>query len=60
MLNIKHLKTRHIAHTACLCVLYGSENKQRLFPYTTVAVVRLWRRQRVLCAAETYCFCCLD
>jgi len=22
------------AHTVYLCVLYGSENKQRLFPYT--------------------------
>jgi len=24
------------AHTVCLCVLCGSENKQRLFPYTTL------------------------
>jgi hypothetical protein len=24
------------AHTLYLCVLYGSENKQRLFPYTTL------------------------
>ena len=23
-------------HTACLCVLCGSENKQRLFPYTAL------------------------
>jgi hypothetical protein len=24
------------AHTVCLCVLCGSENKQRLFPYTAL------------------------
>jgi hypothetical protein len=26
------LKTLHSAHTVYLCVLYGSHNKQRLFP----------------------------
>jgi hypothetical protein len=26
----------HSAHTVCLCVLGGSENKRRLFPYTTL------------------------
>ena len=26
----------HSAHTVYLCVLCGSENKQRLFPYTTL------------------------
>jgi len=25
------------AHAVCLCFLYGSQNKQRLFPYTTLA-----------------------
>jgi hypothetical protein len=24
------------AHTVCLCVLCGSENKQQLFPYTAL------------------------
>ena len=29
-------KFPHSAHTAYLCVPYGSENKQRLFPYTVL------------------------
>jgi hypothetical protein len=31
---IYHTKTLHSAHTAYLCVSYGSHNKQRLFPQT--------------------------
>jgi hypothetical protein len=30
------LKIRRSAHTVYLCVLCGSENKQRLFPYTAL------------------------
>jgi hypothetical protein len=30
------LKILRSAHTTYLCVLYGSRNKQRLFPYTTL------------------------
>jgi hypothetical protein len=26
----------HSAHTVCLCVLCGPQNKQRLFPYTAL------------------------
>jgi len=29
-----HSQIVRSAHTVYLCVLYGSENKQRLFPYT--------------------------
>ena len=32
----KATKITRSAHTAYLCVLCGSENKQRLFPYTTL------------------------
>jgi len=32
--NIKTIL--RFAHTVYLCVLCGSENKQRLFPYTTL------------------------
>ena len=30
------VKILRSAHTVCLCVLCGSENKQRLFPYTAL------------------------
>jgi hypothetical protein len=30
------------AHTLYLCVLYGFQNKQRLFPYTTLTAWFLW------------------
>jgi len=29
-------KNLRSAHTVCLCVLCGSQNKQRLFPYTAL------------------------
>ena len=29
-------KILHPAHRVHVCVLYGSENKRRLFPYTTL------------------------
>jgi len=32
----QHTKILHYAHTVYLCVLCGSENKQRLFPYTAL------------------------
>ena len=36
-LNVIRVKLRlRSAHTVYLCVLCGSENKQRLFPYTTL------------------------
>jgi hypothetical protein len=31
-----HLKILRSAHTVCLCVLCGSENKRQLFPCTTL------------------------
>jgi len=36
-LCVSQSKTERSAHTVCLCVLGGSQNKQRLFPYTTLA-----------------------
>jgi hypothetical protein len=33
---LQHTKTLHSAHTVYLCVPYGSHNKQRLFPQTTL------------------------
>jgi len=36
-----------------LCVLYGSENKQRLFPYTTLTDWFLQRTECVYCAVRT-------
>jgi len=32
--HVKHSTILHSAHTVYLCVPYGSQNKQRLFPYT--------------------------
>jgi len=34
--QVYHSQTLRSAHTLYLCVLYGSQNKQRLFPYTTL------------------------
>jgi len=34
--EVEHDPILRSAHTVYLCVLYGSENKQRLFPYTTI------------------------
>jgi len=34
---IERSKILRSAHTVYLCVLCGSENKQRLFPYTALA-----------------------
>ena len=34
--SVNALKVPRSAHTAYLCVLCGSENKQRLFPYTAL------------------------
>ena len=33
---VKHSQTLHSVYTVYLCVLCGSQNKQRLFPYTTL------------------------
>ena len=33
---VYHSQILRSAHTVYLCVLYGSENKQRLFPYTAL------------------------
>ena len=41
------------AHTVYLCVLCGSENKQRLFPYTTLTAWFLYSRRRVYCVVRT-------
>ena len=44
-------------HTVCLCVLCGSENKQRLFPYTALTdwSVRITETERVYCAVRAEC-----
>ena len=34
--HVQHTKILRSAHTVYLCVLYGSQNKQRLFPYTAL------------------------
>jgi len=34
--QVKHSVIPRSAHTVYLCVLCGSQNKQRLFPYTTL------------------------
>ena len=34
--QVEHYPTLRSAHTVYLCVLYGPENKQRLFPYTAL------------------------
>jgi len=34
--EVWHPKISRSAHTVYLCVLCGSQNKQRLFPYTTL------------------------
>ena len=34
--KMQHKKILRSAHTLYLCVLYGSENEQRLFPYTAL------------------------
>jgi len=31
-----HSKIIHCAHRAHVCILYGSQNKQRLFPHTAL------------------------
>jgi len=34
--QLEHTQILRSAHTVYLCVLYGSQNKQQLFPYTTL------------------------
>ena len=34
--QVEHSAILRFAHTVYLCVLCGSENKQRLFPYTAL------------------------
>jgi len=41
------------AHTVYLCVLCGSENKQRLFPFTGSTDWFLWPIRSVYCAVRT-------
>jgi hypothetical protein len=41
------------AHTVCLCVLCGSQNKQRLFPYTALTDYFLTETECVYCAVRT-------
>ena len=41
------------AHTLCLCLLGGSENKQRLFPYTALTDCFFYNRDCVYCAVRT-------
>ena len=44
------------AHTGCLCVLYGSQNKQRLFPYT--AFISLYNINWLVFITEMECVYC--
>ena len=48
--NIQQL---YVLPTLYLCVLYLSENKQRLFPYTTLTDWFLQARRSVYCAVRT-------
>jgi len=41
------------AHMVYLRVLYGSQNKQRLFPYAALTDWFLWTRRSVYCAVRT-------
>ena len=34
--QVEYSKIIHCIHTVYLCVFYGSQNKQRLFPYTAL------------------------
>jgi len=34
--KVQHSTILRSAHTVFMCVLYGSESKQRLFPYTVL------------------------
>jgi hypothetical protein len=42
---LQHTKTLHSAHTVYLCVLYGSHNKQQLFPQMPLTswALQRWR-----------------
>jgi len=52
--NIQQFYVLH--HTVCLCVLCGSQNKQRLFPYTTLTVWFFFITETsVYCAVRTQC-----
>jgi len=44
-LNLRFRYSLRSAHTVYLCVLCESENKQRLFPYTTLIDWFLWTRE---------------
>ena len=51
--QVKNLATLRSAHTVYLCVLYGSQNKQRLFPYTALTDWFVYPRLSVCCAVRT-------
>ena len=42
--QVWHSEILRSAHTVYLCVVYGSQNKQRLFPYTTLTDWFIWER----------------
>ena len=44
----------YVLPTQCICVLYGSQNKQRLFPYTTLTywLVFITEMEFVYCAVR--------
>ena len=46
--QVQHLEFLHSAHGSCLCFLYGSQNKQRLFPGVT------WTDRLLLCGQCVY------
>jgi hypothetical protein len=48
--HVKHSAIVRSAHTVCLCVLCGSQNKQRLFPYTALTDWFLQPRRSVFTA----------
>ena len=41
----------HLTHTVYLCFLYGSQNKRRLFPHTTLSDCFLKQRRSVFFCA---------
>ena len=57
--NVEHSLIPPSAHTVYLCVLCGSENKQRLFPYT--ALTDWFYNQDGVCLLRgTDWMCCVD
>jgi len=59
MYRLFNIQQFYVLHTVYLCVLCGSQNKQRLFPYTTLTDC-FYNRDLTLCSlVVTMCTACL-